>query len=130
MTWAAPIVLYGAIVGRLCMAAVFLYSGQDKLRHWRKAVAEVAELKLPVPAAMAGGTIAVQLIGGLSLVSNFETAIGAALLAGFTIAATLIGHRYWLLTGDPAKQAFTTALEHLAIVGGLMLVAVDALRGG
>ncbi|HEY2052001.1 MAG TPA: hypothetical protein VGH03_21885 [Caulobacteraceae bacterium] len=32
--------------------------------------------------------------------------------------------------GDLAKQVFTTALEHLAIIGGLLLVIVDALRLG
>jgi putative oxidoreductase len=109
------------------MAAVFLYSGQDKLRHWSKALGEVRELALPAPALMAACMIIVQLVGGLSLLTGVAPAAGAGLLALFTVAATLIGHRYWLLTGDPAKQAFTTALEHLAIVGGLLLVIVDAL---
>ena len=118
----------GPFAARACMAAVFLYSGQDKLRHWSKAVGEVRELGLPAPALMAACTIIVQLVGGLSLVTGVAQAAGAGLLALFTVAATLIGHRYWLLTGDPAKQAFTTVLEHLAIVGGLLLVIVDALR--
>jgi putative oxidoreductase len=121
----------GPFFARICMAAVFLYSGQDKARHWSKAVGEVHELHLPgPPALMAASTIVVQLIGGLSLISNVEPAFGAALLAAFTAAATLIGHRYWLLTGDPAKQVFTTFLEHLAIIGGLLLVIVDAFRIG
>ena len=126
----APIVaVAGPFAARLCMAAVFLYSGQDKARHWSKAVGEVRELELPgPPALMAASTIIVQLIGGLSLLTNVLPAAGAALLAVFTAAATLIGHRYWLLTGDPAKAAFTTFLEHLAIIGGLLLVIVDALR--
>jgi uncharacterized membrane protein YphA (DoxX/SURF4 family) len=110
------------------MSAVFLYSGQDKLRHWGKAVGEVRQLGLPAPALMAACTILVQLAGGLSLITGLAPAAGASLLALFTATASLIGHRYWLLTGDPAKQAFTTALEHLAIVGGLLLVIVDALR--
>jgi uncharacterized membrane protein YphA (DoxX/SURF4 family) len=128
MTLHALVAAYGPLVARLCMAIVFLYSGQDKLRHWNKAVDEVRSLGLPAPMLMAGGTVGVQLIGGLLLAANFAPVIAVGLLAGFTVVATLVGHRYWLLTGDPAKQAFTTALEHLAIIGGLLLVAVDALR--
>jgi putative oxidoreductase len=123
----------GAYAARVCMAAVFLYSGQDKVRHWNKAVGEVRELHLPgPPALMAASTIVAQLIGGVLLLTGvaLATATGAALLAAFTAAATLIGHRYWLLTGDPAKAAFTTFLEHLAITGGLLLVIVEALRIG
>jgi putative oxidoreductase len=130
MTPQGLIAVYGPLAARACMAVVFLYSGQDKLRHWTKAEGEVRALGLPAPALMAASTIAVQLLGGILLVTGFEAAAGAMLLAGFTVAATLLGHRYWLLTGDPAKQAFTTSLEHLAIIGGLLLVAVDAVRAG
>jgi len=121
---------YGLPFARLLLAAVFLYSGVDKLRHWRAGVAEVTELGLPWPAPFAAATIATQLLGGLSLALGLGALIGAALLAGFTIAATVLGHRFWLLHGNRAKQEFTTALEHVAIVGGLVLVMADTVKGG
>jgi uncharacterized membrane protein YphA (DoxX/SURF4 family) len=121
---------YGLPMARLLLAAVFLYSGADKLRHWGAGVAEVTELGLPWPAGFAAATIATQLIGGLSVALGLGAAIGAALLAGFTVAATLLGHRFWLLHGQPAQREFTTALEHVAIVGGLVLVIADTLKGG
>lgn len=40
----------------------------------------------------------------------------------FTIMATLLGHKFWLRHGRAAKQELTTALEHVAIVGGLLMV--------
>jgi uncharacterized membrane protein YphA (DoxX/SURF4 family) len=122
--------LYGSTIGRLCMAAIFLYSGQDKLRHWRQAIAEVRDLNLPFPMFAAGGTILAQLFGGLTLVINQGVIVGASLLAAFVVVATLMGHRFWLLKGDPAKQMFVTALEHLAIVGGLLLAAVNSSSAG
>jgi uncharacterized membrane protein YphA (DoxX/SURF4 family) len=64
-------------------------------------------------------------VGGLSVALDIYPAIGAALLAGFTIAATLLGHRFWLLHGARARQEFTTSLEHVAIVGGLLLVVAN-----
>ena len=29
---------YGFLIARLCLAAVFLYSGVDKLTHWRASI--------------------------------------------------------------------------------------------
>jgi uncharacterized membrane protein YphA (DoxX/SURF4 family) len=115
---------YGMPLARAFMAAVFLYSGQDKLRHWQAGVEEVAGLGLPMPRLLAAATIAVQIVGGLSVLLGIGTAAGAALLALFTAAATLIGHRFWLLKGKQAQQELTTSLEHLAIVGGLLLLVV------
>jgi putative oxidoreductase len=102
----------GVIAARVLLAAVFLYSGQDKLRYRRTSVAEVVELGVPYPVLFAAATIAAQLVGGLSVALDIYPAIGAALLAGFTIAATLLGHRFWLLHG--ARQELTTSLEHVA----------------
>jgi uncharacterized membrane protein YphA (DoxX/SURF4 family) len=119
---------YGSLLARALLAAVFLYSGQDKLRHWTAAVAEVAALSMPWPRLFAGGTIAVQLLGGLAVLSGVGAALGAAVLGAFTIAATLLGHRFWLLHGDSARREFTTSLEHLAIVGGLLLVILNSLQ--
>jgi len=120
----------GPPLARLLLALVFLYSGMDKLRHWRAGVAEVTQIGMPWPAAFAAATIATQLVGGLSVASGVGAVIGAALLAGFTVAATLLGHRFWLLHGESAKREFTTALEHVAIVGGLLFVILDALQVG
>jgi putative oxidoreductase len=115
---------YGVPVARACMAAVFLYSGQDKLRHWREGVAEVTGLGLPAPRLFAAATIAVQIVAGLSVLSGIGASWGAAVLAFFTAAATALGHRFWLLHGQPARKEFTTGLEHLAIVGGLLLLVI------
>jgi putative oxidoreductase len=114
----------GVPLARAFMAAVFLYSGQDKLRHWRAGVEEVTGLRLPMPRLFAATTIAVQIVAGLSVLSGVGAAWGAAVLAFFTAAATVLGHRFWLLHGQPARKEFTTSLEHLAIIGGLLLLVI------
>jgi hypothetical protein len=55
---------YGLLIARLCLAAVFLYSGADKLWHWRSSIEEVKGDGLPWPAAFAGATVFTQLVGG------------------------------------------------------------------
>jgi putative oxidoreductase len=125
--WHDIAIHYGELVARIFMSVVFLYSGQDKLTHWKESVAEVAGMQLPWPSVFAAATIATQIAGGLSVLFGIGIAWGTAILAAFTVAATVLGHRFWLLKGARARQEFTTSLEHLAIVGGLLLLMVDNL---
>jgi putative oxidoreductase len=118
------VIEYGFPIARLCLAAVFLYSAVDKLWHWRSSIEEVRGDGLPWPAAFAGGTVFTQLIGGCLVATGLLAWLGALLLAGFTVAATLLGHRFWLRRGAEFRHELTTSLEHVAIVGGLFLLSV------
>ena len=115
---------YGFLIARVCLAAVFLYSGFDKLWHWQSSVEEVKGDGLLWPAAFAGATIFTQLVGGCLVATGLLAWLGALLLAGFTAAATVIGHRFWLRRGAGFRHELTTSLEHVAIVGGLLLLSV------
>lgn len=119
----------GAWVLRAGMAAVFLYSAQDKLRHHQTALAEVREGGLPQPGAMLCGTILVQALGGLMLLSlaPLLVALGALMLAGFTLVATVLFHRFWLTRGEVRQHQLTAFLEHLVMVSGLLTLAAQQL---
>ena len=122
-------IAYGFPIARFCLAAVFLYSGVDKLWHWRSSIEEVRGDGLPWPAAFAGATIFTQLVGGCLVATGLLAWLGALLLAGFTAAATVIGHRFWLRRGAELRHELTTSLEHVAIVGGLLLLCLLDLAG-
>ena len=122
-------IAYAFPIARLCLAAVFLYSGVDKLWHWRSSIEDVSSDGLPWPAAFAGATVFTQLVGGCLVATGFLAWLGALLLAGFTIAATLVGHRFWLRRGSEFAHELTTSLEHVAIVGGLLLLCLLDLAG-
>jgi putative oxidoreductase len=117
-------IAYGLPIARLCLAAVFLYSGIDKLGHWRSSIEEVKGDGLPLPTAFAAATLFIQLAGGILVAAGFFAWLGAIALAAFTVAATFLGHRFWLRRGAEYRHELTTSLEHLAIVGGLILLAV------
>jgi putative oxidoreductase len=124
-------IAFAFLIARLCLAAVFLYSGVDKLRHWRSSIEEVKSDGLPWPATFAGATVFTQLVGGFLVATGFFAWLGALMLAGFTVAATLLGHRFWLRHGSEFQHELTTSLEHVAIVGGLLLLSVlDFTTGG
>lgn len=111
------------LAARLCLAAVFLYSGAAKLLFWSDGIEEFAALGLPVPALALAATIALQLGAGTALAIGWRTSPAALVLAAFTVAATLVGHPFWAFDGADFQRQLTIALEHLAIVGGLLAIA-------
>jgi uncharacterized membrane protein YphA (DoxX/SURF4 family) len=64
--------------------------------HWRSSIEEVRSDGLPWPAVFADAAVFTQLVGGFLVTTGFFAWLGALLLAGFTVAATLLGHRFWL----------------------------------
>ncbi len=119
------------LLATAAIAAPFVASGIGKLVDFPGAVAEAKALGLSPPAPVAAAVIAVQLGGAALLFAPGLAWIGAGLLAGFTLAATLIAHRWWTMAG-PARRVNQTAFwEHAAIAGGLVLLAAtDAGRAG
>jgi putative oxidoreductase len=114
---------YALLIARLCLSAVFLYSAVDKLVNWRDGLAEVSTLQLPLPQLCLALTIAVQAIGAATVLLGLQARLGALLLIGFTAAATLMAHPFWRRNGAGFRRAFTVSLEHLAIIGGFVMVA-------
>lgn len=113
----------GLLAARLCLAAVFLYSGVTKLIFWSAGIEEFAALGLPMPTLVLAATIALQTGAGLALALGWQSKPAALALAAFTVVATLIGHPFWAFEGIDFRRQFTTALEHLAMVGGLAAIA-------
>ena len=114
---------YGFLIARLCLATVFLYSGVDKLWHWRSSIEEVKGDGLPWPAAFAAPP---------SLPSSSADASSPRLLcmAGRAGARRLYGRGHGgraPLLAPPRtefRHELTTSLEHVAIVGGLLLLCL------
>jgi putative oxidoreductase len=115
---------YVLLVARVCMASVFVFSGATKLLGWQLAIAEVEQLGVPLPWIAAVATVVVQLIGGLAVALGWHFRTAAASLAAFTFVATLVGHRFWVFDGAEFHRQLTTALEHLAIVGGFLFLMI------
>ena len=112
------------LVARLFLSVVFLYSGVVKLVGWQAAISEFDLLGMPGPAIAVAATVAVQLLGGLAIILGWQFRAAAAALAAFTVVATLIGHPFWAFAGVEFQRQLTTALEHLAIVGGFLLLTI------
>ena len=113
---------YASLVARVCLSAVYLYSGIIKLLDIPAGMAEVAGLGMPAPSVFLALTILVQLGGGLMVLVGLWTRLAAFALLGFTVVATALAHNPFGLDGVEFQRQLTTSLEHLAIVGGFILL--------
>lgn len=111
-----------ADIARALLAAPFLLSAAIKLYDWAGGLAEVRALGLPQPTLFLVATVVLQLGGGAMLVTDWHVRWAAAALAAFTLLATLMAHPVWRRSGPGAAPQRMTFSEHLAIVGGLLLV--------
>jgi putative oxidoreductase len=111
------------LVARICLSSVFVFSGMEKLVCWREGVDELKGFRLHLPALALAATVAVQIGAGTMVLLGAYSRIGALILFAFTCAATLMGHPFWTMRGVAFRQSLTTALEHLAIMGGFLLIA-------
>ncbi|WP_075222681.1 DoxX family protein [Acuticoccus yangtzensis] len=117
-----------SVVLRLALAAPFLVSGLLKLTDFGAARAEVAALGLSPPELFAAAVVVAQLGGSALLLSGRFQRAGAVVLAGFTVAATLLAHPFWAMDATVRVPQAMTFLEHVAIVGGFGLVALGGAR--
>jgi uncharacterized membrane protein YphA (DoxX/SURF4 family) len=109
---------------RACLSSVFLYSGIEKLLDWSAGVSEMQALGLPIPMILLVCTIIVQIAAGTALLLGTASRAAAFLLAVFTVVATIIAHDFWNASPSTFIRVLTTALEHLAIVGGLLIICL------
>ena len=103
--------------------------GIGKLLDFAGATAETTGLGLRPAALVASAVILVQLGGSALFLTRRWCWLGAGLLAGFTVVATLIAHPFWLFMGPDRIRQTATFLEHLAIVGGFASAALLVHRG-
>ena len=68
--------------------------------------------------------IVTQLGGSLLFLTRRYCWLGAGILAGFTVMATLLAHPFWAFEGPDRGRQTATFFEHVAIVGGLAMAAL------
>jgi putative oxidoreductase len=125
------------IIGRILLALMFIYSGFGKLTNIEGTAGYIASGGLPMASVLAVVVGLLELFGGLAVAVGFQARWAALALGLFTLAASVLFHKFWAV---PADQAFVQQLmfmKNLSVAGGMFVVAalgagpvsVDARRG-
>jgi len=111
-----------ALVGRVLLAFMFVYSGFGKIGGFERTAANIASKGLPLPEIGAAIAIAVELGGGLMLAVGWKARCAALAIAVFTLAAAVLFHNFWTMTDQAMRTNQVMFMKNIAIIGGMLMV--------
>lgn len=114
--------------GRVLVGVLYLWAGIDKVQGWDGALREVVSGGLPAPTLVLALTVLLQVAGGAAIVAGRLLRPACWALAGFTALATVLYHGFWHATGAARYAELIPFMEHVCIVGGLLVVSTLAPR--
>jgi transmembrane protein len=110
-------------LARIVLTFAFWGSGLSKLIDFQGGVAEMALFNLQPAVAFNIATIITQLGGSALVILNRWTWLGAGALGVFTALTIPIVHHFWTMEEPFRTIEFYVVMEHIALIGGLMVVA-------
>jgi putative oxidoreductase len=112
------------LIGRVLLGLLFLVAGIRKIMLYSGSAAYFTKLGFPAPEAMTVLAILIELGGAALLILGWQTRRIAWLLVLFVIIATAMAHRFWEFDAAQYVNQMNHFLKNVAIIGGLLYVAV------
>lgn len=119
-TTASTLYDWASLIGRIGLAALFLWSAYGKLVHMDGNVGYMKAFGLPAAELLIWPAMLVELVAGSMLLVGWKARWAAVVLVVFTLPATFIFHAYWSVPADQAFNAQIHFMKNLAIMGGLL----------
>jgi transmembrane protein len=113
-----------ALLARILLTLPFWMSGLVKLIDFNGGVAEMEHYGFFPGTAFNLATIIVQLGGSFLVIINRLTWLGAGALGVFTGLTILLVHNFWAISDGSEKVHMFFALEHIGMIGGLILASI------
>ncbi|KNX77254.1 membrane protein [Pseudomonas sp. 250J] len=112
------------LLARILLMILFVLSGWSKLSGFEGTVGYMTSLGAPAPMLAAAVAVIMELLVGILLILGFYTRPLALLFALFVLGTALLGHPFWNMVEPERSANMTQFLKNLAIVGGLLLLAI------
>ena len=114
---------YLLIVGRVMLAAIFVFGGFGKITQWAGYQSIMTAKGIPLPAVALAVTILFEIVGGLSLLTGYYARWGALALFLYLIPVTLTMHNFWASPDAERQNQMVHFLKNISIMGGLLVTA-------
>jgi putative oxidoreductase len=111
------------LFGRILLSGVFIMGGIGKITGFSFEESMVAAKHLPMPAVALGIALAIELVGGLAILTGLFTRCTAWIVVLYMIPTTFLFHNFWAVQGADRIDTLIHFEKNLAIMGGLLLLA-------
>jgi putative oxidoreductase len=113
------------LVGRLCLAAIFIVSGISKIGAYATTVSYMQARGVPLATVAFYLSVLLEIVAGLSLATGYRARIAALVLFGFLIPVTYLFHfkpAFDAAMNVVDRNQMTMVMKNLAIMGGLLMI--------
>jgi putative oxidoreductase len=117
------------LIARVLLGAIFVWSGFGKLTNLGGFIGYLASQGAPAPSVLGVIGPFVEFLGGLAIVLGAWIRGAAIVMAGFTVFAALIAHRYWAAPEAQRMMQQIHFMKNLAIIGGFVALFVAGPGG-
>lgn len=124
-------------LGRILLAAIFIIGALSKIFNWNETLQQlesvfsdlrayvgssIFDMVMPFASVLLVVAIALELIGGASILIGYKPKWGALCLILFLIPTTLVVHHFWFLEGQARAEEQMAFAKNCAILGGLLVL--------
>jgi len=113
---------WASLLGRIALAALFLWSAYGKLVYMDGNVGYMKAYGVPAAELLIWPALLVEFVAGGMLLAGWKVRWAALALIVFTVPATFIFHAYWGVPADQVLNQQIHFMKNLAVVGGLLSV--------
>jgi putative oxidoreductase len=113
------------LFGRILLSQIFIMSGLQKFGMYSMMTGYAAAKGLPMAKVAIGVAAAIELLGGLAILTGFQTKLAAWIVFLFLIPTTLLFHNFWTMAGMERMDNMGHFMKNLAIMGGLLILAAN-----
>jgi putative oxidoreductase len=110
------------LVCRIGFAILFIWGGWLKLLNPGGFADQMAHEGMPMSGIFPWLAIIIEIGGGLALLTGTYTRTVALLFVPYVVAATLIDHRFWEMTGPAWGANRANFCKNLVIIAGFVLL--------
>jgi putative oxidoreductase len=109
-------------VGRALAGSLFVVSGIGKILGFAGVAGWMASMGLPFASLLLAATIALEVGGGLALVTGFQARWASLGLALFLVPVTLVFHAFWGAGAAEFQNQLNHFLKNVAILGAMLVI--------
>jgi putative oxidoreductase len=113
------------LFGRIFLAIIFIFAGSEKFIHPHSNELYMSLKGFPLVPFFLYAAAITEILGGLFLLSGFQTRLAALVLFLFLIPTTLIFHDFWRASPAEAQMQVINFMKNISIMGGLLYVIAN-----
>jgi putative oxidoreductase len=115
--------------GRILLSLIFILAGFAKFGAPEGTVTQMASHGIPAANMLVWAVIALEIVGGLMLLTGLFTRCVAIAFAIYLVVLAVMFHAYWGLPADQMRVQRAFFMGHLAMVGGMLYVVAFGAGG-